>query len=107
MAQDDEHAHTVDELRMAAARLGVPAGGQPFDHRTRDDGTVACRECGDSDWVEMNDSRQSEAVNPIPVVRPCSRCLPQAYERWAYGRHRPISEAPPRDPEPQPEQETF
>lgn len=53
----------------------------PFDARTRRDGTVSCRECHDSEWVEL----QGAAPGDQPTVRPCSQCNPKAYRRWAEG----------------------
>lgn len=53
----------------------------PYAWEPRRDGTVACRECGDSGWIEV--SRVG-----VGVVEPC-RCRTAARERWESGAWNP------------------
>lgn len=67
---------------------------EPYAIRShRQDGTVGCRECGDTDWVEVHST-----FNGIPTVRPCSRCRPETYKRWVDGF--PGRDGRRSDPEP-------
>jgi endogenous inhibitor of DNA gyrase (YacG/DUF329 family) len=55
-----------------------PAGNRP---RAKD-GTVACRTCGDTGWVE----RPTENA-----YRPCDRCMPAQWRRWVDGAYEPYT----------------
>lgn len=61
-------------------RQPSPSAPRPYAFRPRADGTVSCRECGDTNWVEVG-----LPTLGTPTVRPCSRCRPETYERWAVG----------------------